>query len=55
MSSESATETFLCVTCGEFKPAEAFVKGDCTCKECNEAGRGSVNYDLDEDGEVVER
>lgn len=45
----------LCVTCGEFKPAFKFEEGDCTCHDCNDEGRGGVNYDLDDDGEVVDR
>ncbi len=49
MSSESA----LCVTCGEYKDREKFEEGDCTCSDCYDAGRSSVNYELD-GGEVVE-
>lgn len=46
------TETHLCVTCGKNKSGDHFHVGDCTCKECNEAGRIGVNYNL-EDGEKV--
>lgn len=59
MSQETALRTdggsnsYLCVTCGNFKPAYKFREGDCTCRDCNEDGRGSVNYELN-DGEVVE-
>lgn len=47
------TDPVLCVTCGYWKTPQEFKKGCCTCKQCQDEGRGSVNYDLDEDGNVV--
>lgn len=52
--SVDATDRFLCVTCGMFQPPEKFEEGDCTCHDCNANGRTGNNYDLNDDGQVVE-
>lgn len=57
MSSDNLSQqTYLCVTCGEFKPGERFAIGDCTCDDCHDEGQTGVYYDLDEDtGAAVAR
>lgn len=41
----------LCLTCGPLKHEDLFHEGDCTCRDCYEADRHSVNYRENPDGD----
>jgi hypothetical protein len=46
---------YLCVTCGEFKAGDEFPDGDCSCWDCADANRGSVNWELTDEGVLRRR
>lgn len=51
MSEEREDRFFLCVTCGRLKHEGLFHEGDCTCTDCYEADRHSVNFREAPDGD----
>lgn len=46
---------YLCVTCGRLKHEELYTVGNCTCDDCHNADRDSVNYREASDGDGFER